>query len=449
TLSIVATALDESSRTTLLKAQPVIGMWAATDPEGTRSPAFTPSPFNSVFPATTRLDAEVLQSGNFLIGISDLRGDGRPDFRYHGRVLYGDSVTPPRVSIGGGAITVKGIGFSRGLAAKIGATAVSQLSVNATEIMLSAPARSDGAQTITLTDAASGASTTMTEALTYGAAASDDIVLIYAGNAQTPAGTQAAKPVTVRVVAADGLTPVAGASVGWTTTNGLQLSACGGAGSCSATTDQSGSATTWLTPPAAGAATVTATLAPGVYSPAKSVTATVNAIQSSSDVAALTPYLWISQGTSPSLPLTARAVSNGVPRNGVQINFDIMSGSGNLSAGSARTNSSGYATVNLSVAQITAEIRVSACVAPNNAPCAIFRANAVPLSQQRLEPVAGLNQVSTGAAFQTVSVRVTDFATPANPVISAPVLIQTTVLLRGGTSPNTGDGETNAGNPAM
>ncbi len=427
----------------------MIGMWAAVDPEGTPSPAFTPSPFNSVVLATSRLDAQVLHAGNFLIGISDVRGDGRPDFRYHGRVLYADTLSPARVGVNGGIIRVRGTGFARGLSASMGGTTLSQLRVIATEIMLSVPARADGTQSITLTDSATGASTTMTDALTYGAAASDNITLIYTGNSQTPVGTQAAKPVTVRVVAADGITAVLGATVGWSTTNSLQLSACGGATSCSVSTDQSGSATTWLTPAALGAATVTATLAPGVYSPAKSVTATVNAIGSSSDIAAVTPNLRISQGATATLPLIVRAVSNGAARTGVQINYAVMTGSGTLGAASAATNSSGYASVNLTLNQIAAETRVSACLAPSNAPCAIFYADPVPLSQQKLQLVSGAGQVSTGQAFQPIIVRVTDSATIPNAVIAAPVIFQTTVLRPGGTSPGVGGGETNPVNPSQ
>lgn len=448
TLSITATALDESGHATLLKARPVIGMWAAADQEGTPSPAFTPSPFNSLVLATSRLDAQALQPGNFLIGISDLRRDGRPDFRYHGHVLYADTLSPARVSVNGGIVSLRGTGFARGLAASMGGTTLSQLRVTATEIMLSVPARSDGTQSITLADSTTGASTAMTNALTYGAAASDNITLLYTGNPQTPVGTQAAKPVTVRVLAADGATAVPGATVGWFTTNSLQLSACGGATSCSVTTDQSGSVTTWLTPAALGAATVTAVLAPGVYSPAKSVTATVNAIGSSSDIAAVTPNLRISQGAAVTLPLAIRAVSNGAPRTGVQINYAVMTGSGTLGAGTAVTSSSGYASVTLTLSQITAETKVSACVAPNNAPCAIFYADPVPLSQQKLQPVSGAGQVSTGQAFQPIIVRVTDSATPANSVIASPVLFQTTVLRPRGTSPGVGDGETNPVNPS-
>lgn len=448
TLSIAATALDEFGRATQLKAQPVIGMWAANDTEGTPSPAFTPSPFNSLVPATTRLDAQVLQAGNFLIAISDLRGDGRPDFRYRARAIYADALFPARVGANGGVVSIRGTGFAPGIRATMNGATLSQLALSSNELTLSLPGHSDGTQTITITDPGTGGSTTMTNALTYGASASDNLVLMYAGNSQTPVGTQAARPLTVRVIDADGVSPVAGATVGWTTTNSLQLSACGGATSCSVLTDQNGSATTWMTPAAVGSSDAIATLAPGVYSPAKSVKATVNGIQSSSDIAAVPPNLWISQAASVTLPLTVRAVSNGSPRSGVQINFAIMLGSGRLSAGNAQTNPNGYASVNLSLTQIESETRVSGCIAPSNAPCAIFYAAPVPLPLQQLQPVSGANQVSTGPAFQPVVVRVVDSATPFHPVIAAPVAFQTTVWRGRRTSERQGGGEANPVNPA-
>ena len=309
-------------------------------------------------------------------------------------------------------------------------------------MLLAAPPFGDGPQSITITDPATGGSTTMTGALTYGAAASDTIILLGGLNPSTPVGTQAPNPVSVRVVAADGVTPVSGATIGWTTSNATQLSACGGASSCSITTDQSGSAVTWLTPSAVGKSTITATLAPGVYSPAQSVSATLSAIESPADIGVLTQYLWIAQGATVSLPLTARVLTNGVPRNNVKVAFTAVKGSGTLSAASAQTDASGYATVTLSLTQFSSTVQVSACVSPVNAPCQPFYANPVPLSQQNLQPVAGAGQVSTGQAFQPVVVRVTDLSSPPNSVIAAPVAFLTTVL-------RSASGETNPGNPVM
>jgi IPT/TIG domain len=277
--SVAVTALDESDHATLLKTQPVIGVWGASDPPGTVPGAFTPSPFNQLTAGMTRLDAQVLSSGNLIVGIADVRGDGRPDYHYHAQVLYADTVSPARIGISGGAIKVQGTGFAPGFATTIGNVAASQLAVSAGQMILSAPASPDGQQNITITDPVSGASTTMTGVLTYGAAATDNIVLLYGLNPGTSVGTQATNPVSLRVMAADGVTPVSGATIGWSANNGLQLSACGGGASCSVTSDQNGDAVTWLTPGAPGLASLTATLAPGVYSPAKSVTTSLNATE--------------------------------------------------------------------------------------------------------------------------------------------------------------------------
>jgi hypothetical protein len=433
TLSIAVTALDESGNASQVKAQPVIGMWSESDSQGTSPPAFTPGPFNTLALGETRLDAQVLSATNFLIGISDLRGDGRPDYSYHAHVLYGDSLTPSRIGVNGGAVVVQGIGFSQGLNATVGNAAALQLSVDASQMILAAPAVPDGPQSVTITDPVSGASTTLIGALTFGAAATDNIVLLNGSNPSTPVGAQAPYPMSVRVLAADGVTPVGGATIGWSGTNNVQLSACGGAPSCSVTSDQNGDAFTWLTPTAIGASTITATLAPGIYNPSKSVSATLNATESASNIGVLTPYLWISQGATVTVPLTAIVLGNGTPQNNVQVNFTILKGSGTLSSANAQTNSSGYATVNLTVSQLAALVQVSACVAPGNSPCGIYYANPVPLAQQNLQQIAGAGQILTaGQAFQPVVVRVMDSSSPPNSVLGAPVNFLTTVLLPNG-----------------
>jgi hypothetical protein len=326
------------------------------------------------------------------------------------------------------------------VAATVGSSSATPLTVDAGQMLVAAPPFTDGPQSVTITDPATGSSTTMTGALTYGAAASDIIVLVGNGlNPSTPVGTQAPNPVSVRVLQADGITPVIGATVGWTASKSPQFSACGGASSCTVITDQSGRAFTFLTPSAVGASTITATLAPGVYNPAKSVSVTLSATESASDIGVLTQYLWISSGAALSLPLTARALSNGSPQNNALVNFIVVKGSGTLSAASARTDSNGNATVTISVAQISSTVQVSACVGPANAPCQPFYLNPVPLASQTLQQIAGAGQVSAGQAFQPVVVRVTDFSSPPNPVIAAPVSFLTTVLRPGGTSPGSGN----------
>ena len=448
TLSIAVTAMDESGNSSVAKAQPVIGMWAASDPQGTSPPAFTPSPFNVVPFGMTRLDAQVATSTNFLIGISDLRGDGRPDFRYHAYVLYANAVSPPRVPTTGGLVAVTGTGFHSGLTAKIGNVTVTPLAVSAGQMLFESPAFSDGLQDISLSDPVSGGNSVMTGALTLGAAATDKIVLLNGLNPPTAVGAQAANPAMVQVLAADGVTPVVGATVAWSASNGLQLSACGGASSCSVTTTENGIASTSLTPAAIGVANITATLAPGVYSSSPSVSATLNATESATDLGMATPYLSIAQGASIGVPVTVRVLSAGVPQGNATVSFSVVSGSGTLSTGTAQTGSTGYATVTLTVTQISAPVQVSACVTLSNTACQPLYVTPVPAAQQNLLPVSGAGQVSTGQTFQPVIVEVTDSSSPPNPVIGASVIFQTKVERPGGPLGG-GGGETNSGNGAM
>ena len=428
TLSVAVTALDETSAPSESKAEPVVGIWTLGDPQGTAPPAFTAAPFNSATFGMSRLDAQVLISNSFIIGIADLRGDGRPDYHYHAHVLYGDSAIPPRLPVNGGAIALQGTGFAPGLAVTVGSLSVPLLATNASQMLVAVPAQSDGLQTITVSDPVSGAFSIMTNVLTFGAASTDHLVLVVGSNPPTPVGTQATNPVTVRVLASDGVTPVDGATVGWTTTNGATLSICGGASSCSQISDESGIASTWVTPTATGNAVITATLAPGVYSPAQSVAATMTATSSSSDIGVTTPYLWIAQGASVSVPLTARVVSLGTPRSGVTVNFMVAQGSGTLSAASAVTNSQGYASVTLTLTNFSTSVQLNACVAPGNNPCQNIYGNAVAAALLNLQAVAGAGQVVTGTPFQPLMVRVTDSSTPPDAVFGASVLFQSAVL---------------------
>jgi hypothetical protein len=173
---------------------------------------------------------------------------------------------------------------------------------------------------------------------------------------------------------------------------------------------------------------ITATLAPGVYNPDKSVSTGVSATSSATDIGVTTPYLWIASGASLSVPLTARVVGLGSPKSGVTVNFAVMQGSGLLSAASAVTNGSGYASVTLTLTNFTAAVQVSACVAPGNNPCQIIAGNPVAASMVNLQAVGGGGQVVTGLGLQPMTVRVTDFSTPPNGVLGESVLFQSAVL---------------------
>jgi hypothetical protein len=187
-------------------------------------------------------------------------------------------------------------------------------------------------------------------------------------------------------------------------------------------------ATTWVTPGAIGNAVITATLAPGVYNPDKSVSTALSATSSATDIGVTTPYLWIASGASLSVPLTARVVGLGSPRSGVTVNFAVMQGTGSLSAASAVTDSSGYATVGLTLTNFSSAVQVSACVAPGNNPCQTIFGNPVAASMVSLQAVGGGGQLVTGLGLQPMLVRVTDFSTPPNGVLGETVLFQSTVM---------------------
>ena len=449
TLSVAVTALDESGAASESRVAPVVGMWTLGDLQGTTSPAFTPGPFNAETFGMTRLDTQVFTSDSFIIGISDLRGDGRPDYHYHAHVLYADSAIPARVPVSGGAITLQGTGFAPGLTVTIGNASATLIATNARQMLLTVPAQSDGPQTITVSDPVSGAFSIMTSALTFGAGANDKIALVQGSNPQTAVGTQAANPVTVRVLAADGVTAVGGATVGWATTNGATLSVCNGATNCSMVSDESGIASTWITPAAIGSAAITATLAPGVYSPTQSVTTTLNATSSSMDIGVATPYLWIAQGATVSVAIGAWVMSEGKPQSGVTVNFIIDQGTGTLSSPSAVTNNNGYASDTLSLTNFAANVQLSVCVAPGNNPCQTVYGNAVSAALLNLQPVAGAGQVVSGPAFQALTVRVTDSSSPPNSVLGAGVLFQSTVMRPVGNGLTATPGAMPAGMPVI
>src|ERR1700687_4717840 len=396
TASVSVTALDETGQPTETKLLPVIGIWQLSDQSGNPAPASTPSAFNSTTWGMTRLDALFTVSDTFRVGVADFRGDGRPDYFYRASLLYSDTVTPARLSLAGGVTTLNGTGFRPRLQVTVAGNNGTTLSASASQIEVAVPVGSqDGTASIQVTDPVSGAFSQMIGALTYGALSTDLLLLLQGAEPATPVGSVAANAIRVRAVAADGITPVSGATIAWSTTNGLQFSACSGASSCSVLSDEAGESSSWVTSTAAGQNTITIALAPASYSPPQTQQATVLATSSTLDLVALAPTRWIGQGATIAVPLTVEALGLGVPKANVTINFAITKGTASLSAGSATTNGSGFATITAQLTNQNADVHVSACVAPNNAPCQTFTLFSTPASLWTLETVSGSSQVVT------------------------------------------------------
>jgi hypothetical protein len=317
TFSVDVVALDEFGVATQSKARPVAGVWLIGDPQDMAPQVATPVPFNRSAFGLTQLNVQVLSASMLRLGIADWRGDGRPDFRYRAQLLYGDTLSPSRVSVRGGLpISIRGFGFKPGMAVTVGNTAASILSLSNQELVLAAPPLSDSAQTITVSNPATGAATQLQNALVYGAASTDRIA-ISDGNPAVAVGTQTPFAIRATVTASDGL-PVAGATVQWTVNNSATLATSGCGSFCYGVTDEQGHAEARVNVKAAGLTTVTAQLAP------------LN--------------VWIMQGTTTDVPLTARVVtSTGGAVSGLKLNFSLIKGTATLAATSANTDSSGYA----------------------------------------------------------------------------------------------------------
>jgi len=431
TASVAVTALDETGQPTEIKLLPVIGIWQLSDESGDPAPAWTPSAFNTPTWGLTRLDAQFGATGTYRVGAADFRGDGRPDYSYQASLLYSDTVMPARLSLAGGVATLNGIGFNPRLQVSVGGNNASTLSASASQIQVAMPgAAQDGTATIQVTDPVSGAFSQMIGALGYGAQSTDRLLLLQGGEPSTPVGSAAANAIRVRAVAADGITPVSGATVAWssTATNGLQFSVCGGASSCSVLSDEAGESSSLATPTVTGQSTITIALAPASYSPPQSQQATVVGTSSALDLVAAIPTRWVGQGATIAVPLTAETLDLGAPKANVTVNFSVSKGAVTLSAGSAITNSSGLATITANLTNQNADVQVSACIAPNNSPCQTFTLFSTAASAWTLETVSGSSQVvTTGQTFQRLVMRVTDGSLAANPVMGVNVAFETTL----------------------
>jgi IPT/TIG domain-containing protein len=451
TLTVEVTALDNNGQPTIQKAQPVIGMWSLAAPEGTAPPAYTSSPFNSPAAGVTQLNAQLLTATQFRVGISDLRGDGRPDFRYRARVIYGDSVTPGRISVRGNTpFEIEGIGFRPGMTVMVGNAAVTPLAVSANRMLAIAPALPDGVQNIAITDPDTGSSATLIGALTLGAGPNDVVKLAQGGNSPTPVGMTAATAIRVLVTSADGITPVSGATIRWTANNAATLSACSGASACYAFTDESGQVETRVTVGAIGTANISATLAPASYSPPKLVQASVNGTASAKDLALVSPKVWVVQGATVDVPFTARLLANGIPLSGQTLNWQVGIGSGTVTPVNSTTDGDGYARSTVHVSNFTADLQGTVCVAPGNNPCQTFYVVQVVASALKLQPVwGGLQTIRIGDTFQPIWVRVTNSAAPPNPVTGARVTFQSMMFLPDAPTPVDTDGDNGSAHHPM
>ncbi len=423
--TIDVTALDDAAAPSRHKGLPVIGLWDSNANQGD-PPLLQQTYFNATATGLTRLQGSVPADGVYKLAIGDYRGDGRPDFRYRTRVLYAETITPSRARPEGGTvITITGLGFSADTTVKVGTVQTTLLSFASDRLLAVTPAMADGTYSVTVEDAASGAAATVSNALSYGGAGTDLLQLLEGSNPPVPVGVQAPNPFRVRVLASDNTTPVPNAAVRFQSPSASVLLLPCGTRDCTVSSDASGEAMAWLSVTSAGSTTLTAALSNGA-----TVSATVLGVSSALAVSAAPPKSYVAKNTAATVPLLARVVGSGLPLSGLLVEFQVMLGSGTVSPATVTTDANGEAHATLTVANLTSEVRLSACVGvtPQTA-CDIFYLYAVTTTGTRLENAGGDAQwVAPGKAFAPVMVRVTDAGTPPQIVAGAAVKFHATAF---------------------
>ena len=164
---------------------------------------------------------------------------------------------------------------------------------------------------------------------------------------------------------------------------------------------------------------------------------------SAKDLALFAPKVWVAQGATVDVPFTARLLANGAPLSGQTLSWQIGIGSGTLTPASAATDGDGYGRTTLHLNSLAGDVQGTVCLMPGNNPCQTFYVVQVAPSVLKLQPVSGsLQIIRVGQAFQPISLRVTNSATPPNPVMGASVTFQSLIFLPDEDSPveTSGDG---------
>lgn len=435
TWTLETTALDNSGNATLNKAQPVLGVWNASDPVNGSAPTVASAPFamNALAAGVTQVQmASATTSSSYRFVVADQFGGGRPDFSYRARVLYADAIAPATAGAGGVAITLTGTGFLPGNRVLVNGVVATVTSVSSTQIQAIAPSMAAAGAVagtpvdVEVYDAGTGGSSTITSALTYSTAA--DLIQTVTAPSALYTGIPSA-PFVAQVLTSDGVTPAAGATVTFAITQGAALLGCGAA-SCTLTTDAAGHASTTILPTAAGTITVTATEQSG----GNSVTLTLSAANPTLSVTIAQPTAYVAAGATSTWTLTASALLDGAPSAGTAVSWSTSAGS--LNTATSTTGAQGTASAAWTLATpAPGTYTLTACAWTTI--CSAWNAIAVDSSRWTPTITAGAGQsIPQAQSLAPITVQVTDGAGHALP--GATVTIRQQVEAWEGPCPTTG-----------
>jgi len=388
--TVLTQALDETGQPSNAKAMPIIGVWNATDAVGA-SPVIFTGALNALTAGTTSLQATVANDGLVRIGISDERGDGRPDYRYTGFVLYADTVQPARLPSTGGVFVIHGMGFRQTDTVLVGGQTALVTSISPNEITAIAPPAAKGVTgsvNVEVDDAPGlNAATVISGGISYGAGSGDALTLVTAPTNTVPTATPL--PFSVVALASD-LTPASGVPVTYTVTSGNATLGCGSA-TCTVTATGDGRATMTITATNSTLSVVTASLANGSSLQAHFSGGTP------ATVTALTTQLSVAAGATVTWPVQALVLSSGSPVSNQTVAWQTSIG-GIAPQGTAAvlTGSNGIASKSLTVGPLSEGqvVTIQACV-NGTSNCASFSAIGARPEYAQLQAVSGTAQSLT------------------------------------------------------
>lgn len=397
-------ALDETGANSENKAQMVAGAWDGTDNVGVAPVTGTVVPFNGNVAGLTTLPVLTVADSEVRIGLADYRGDGRPDYAYHGRILYADSVTPARLPVQGGQMVIEGMGFRPSVTVSVNGVAAPVTSETPNVIVATAPASGGvtGDVLVEIEDTQTLGVAAIASGVSYDAEPDDAISLLVAPMGSVPIGVT--QPFTVRTMNVTTQTPAAGVTVTYALTEGAAAMGCGQT-SCSAVTAADGTATLPVTANATALAQITASLTSG-----SSVIAEFSGTAPPS-IVALTPNLHITLGATVQWPVQAAVLNpSGVPVAGQAVTWQSATAGMSVTTGQNASDANGLVAGQLSAGPFTDSVNspASACLG-NTTNCATFIVTPVHPESAALAPWSGTSQyINASKTFAPVVLHVTD-----------------------------------------
>jgi IPT/TIG domain len=389
--TVETTALGENGQPTLNKAELVLGMWNGTDSGGVPPVTATSQPFNGLALGLTQLSVITSSDSEVRLGVADLRGDGRPDYLYRGRVIYADTVQPPRLPPIGGPIVIKGFGFRPNSIVMVNNVPATVTSVSPTEITAVAPASLGvtGNVLVEVQDPQTLGVTIIADGLSYDAQNGDELAIMTAP--VNTVGLGVPLPFTVRAMDWDNQLPASGVSVSYSVTEGSAALGCGQA-TCSVTTAGDGTATMMVTATSTALARITASLTNGANIAAEFTG------QAAPSISAITPNLYIAIGGTAQWSPWGMVLNNGVPVAGEAVTWIPMANGVTAPIAASVSGANGMVTQQISAGPLNAGdvIPLNACLAGGSG-CAQFNVVAVRTQTAQLVAESGTNQF-VGAA---------------------------------------------------